>query len=125
MQKPSVQTTLKGIAIAYILEATVLYVASGVILWSMITGTATAFVTNSALLVLTAGAALWLSFASRAITQGKRWARSAGVFWQLIQLAIAFGTLEASILGGLAIAIPSILLFFTLFTKKVVEATSS
>ena len=123
MQKPSVQTTLKGIAIAYLLEATVLYVASGVILWSMITGTATAFVTNSALLVLTAGAALRLSFASRAITQGKRWARSAGVFWQLIQLAIAFGTLEASILGGLAIAIPSILLFFTLFTKRVVDAT--
>lgn len=123
MPKLNIELTLRGLGVAFALEALVMYVATGVIIWAMLNGTATAILTDSVLALLTGLAAVWLSFASRAIVKRKRWARSAGVFWQLIQLTIAFGTFEASWLAGLAIAIPSILVFFTLFTRQVVEAT--
>jgi hypothetical protein len=83
-----------------------------------------ALLTDSALVILTLGAAIWLSFAGIAITKGKRWARSAGIFWQLIQLSIALGTFEASLIGGFAIALPSLAVIFALFNPKVVQATS-
>lgn len=123
MPKLNVEITLRGLAVAFLLEALVMYGASMVIIWAMISGAAKALATDAVLLLLTSAAAVWLTLAAKAILKRKRWARSAGVFWQLIQLTIAFGTLEASVLGGLAIAIPSVLVFFTLFNRQVVEAT--
>ncbi len=124
MGKFTIQATLRALSIAYYLEALVLYIATVAIIWAMATSTTKALLTDSALVVLTLGAAIWLTFAGRAILRGKRWARSAGIFWQLIQLAIALGTFEASLLYGYAIAIPSLAVLFTLFTKAVVKATS-
>jgi len=124
MGKIKIQTTLRAISVAFFLEALVLYVATIAIVWGMTTSQAGALLTNSALVVLTLSAGVWLTFAGIAITKGKRWARSAGVFWQLIQLAIALGTFEASLLGGFAIALPSLAVLFTLFSSEVVKATS-
>ena len=124
MGKIKIQTTLRAISVAYFLEALVLYVATVAIIWGMTTSQAGALLTNSALVVLTLSAGVWLTFAGIAITKGKRWARSAGVFWQLIQIAIALGTFEASLLGGFAIALPSLAVLFTLFSSEVVKATS-
>ena len=124
MGKFTIQTTLRALSVAYYLEALVLYIATTAIIWAMATSPTKALLTDSALVILTLGAAIWLTFAARAILRGKRWARSAGIFWQLIQLAIASGTFEASLLYGYAIAIPSLAVLFTLFTKTVVKATS-
>ena len=124
MGKIKIQTTLRAISVAFVLEALVLYVATVAIIWGMTTSQAGALLTNSALVVLTLSAGVWLTFAGIAITKGKRWARSAGVFWQLIQIAIALGTFEASLLGGFAIALPSLAVLFTLFSSEVVKATS-
>ena len=124
MGKIKIQTTLRAISVAFFLEALVLYVATVAIIWGMTTSQAGALLTNSALVVLTLSAGVWLTFAGIAITKGKRWARSAGVFWQLIQIAIALGTFEASLLGGFAIALPSLAVLFTLFSSEVVKATS-
>jgi hypothetical protein len=124
MGKFNIQTTLRAISVAFFLEALVLFVATVAIVWGMTTSQAGALLTNSALVVLTLSAGVWLSFAGIAITKGKRWARSAGVFWQLIQLAIALGTFEASLLGGFAIALPSLAVLLTLFSSEVVKATS-
>jgi hypothetical protein len=123
MPKLNVSLTLKGLAVAYLLEAVVLYLATGATIAAMISGAAKAPVTDSALGVLTGAAAIWLTMAAKAITKNKRWARSAGVFWQLIQLTIALGTFEASVLGGLLIAVPSIAVLLTLFNKQIVAAT--
>ncbi len=123
MPKLNVSRTLKGLAIAYILEAAFLYVATAVIIWSMISGSAKALLTDSAMAVLTGGAAIWLTLAAKAIVRNKRWARSAGVFWQLIQLTIAGGTFEASIPLGLLMAVPSVAVLLTLFNKQIVAAT--
>jgi hypothetical protein len=124
MGKFKIETTLRAISVAFFLEALVLFVATVAIVWGMTTSQAGALLTNSALVVLTLSAGVWLTFAGIAITKGKRWARSAGVFWQLIQLAIALGTFEASLLGGFAIALPSLAVLFTLFSSEVVKATS-
>ena len=124
MGKIKIQTTLRAISVAFFLEALVLFVATVAIIWGMTTSQAGALLTNSALVVLTLSAGVWLTFAGVAITKGKRWARSAGVFWQLIQIAIALGTFEASLLGGFAIALPSLAVLFTLFSSEVVKATS-
>jgi hypothetical protein len=124
MGKFTIQTVLRSLSVAYYLEALVLYIATIAIIWAMATSTTKALLTDSALVILTLGAAVWLTFAARAIVKGKRWARSAGIFWQLIQLAIALGTFEASLLYGYEIAIPSLAVLFTLFTKAVVKATS-
>lgn len=124
MPKLNLELTLKGLTVAYLLEALVMYVATGVIIWAMITGSATAILTDSILALLTGLAAVWLTLAAKAILKRRRWARSAGVFWQLIQLTIAFGTFEASVIAGLAIAIPSVLVFFVLFNRQIVEATT-
>lgn len=124
MPKLNLELTLKGLAVAYLLEALVMYVATGFIIWAMITGSATAILTDSILALLTGLAAFWLTLAAKAILKRRRWARSAGVFWQLIQLTIAFGTFEASIIAGLAIAVPSVLVFFVLFNRQIVEATT-
>ena len=124
MGKFKIETTLRAISVAFFLEALVLFVATVAIIWGMTTSQAGALLTNSALVVLTLSAGVWLTFAGIAITKGKRWARSAGVFWQLIQLAIALGTFEASLLGGFAIALASLAVLFTLFSSEVVKATS-
>jgi len=124
MGKFKIETTLRAISVAFFLEALVLFVATVAIIWGMTTSQAGALLINSALVVLTLSAGVWLTFAGIAITKGKRWARSAGVFWQLIQLAIALGTFKASLLGGFAIALPSLAVLFTLFSSEVVKATS-
>lgn len=124
MPKSSVQRTLKGLAIAYLLEALVLYVATGAAIWALFAGQTISLVTTLALAALTLGAALWLTSAARAIVKGKRWARTAGIFWQLMQITISFGTYDFSVLAALAIALPSGAVLITLFTKDVAEATS-
>ena len=124
MPKSSVQSTLKGLAIAYLLEALVLYIATGAAIWALIVGNTISLVTTLALAAFTLGVALWLTSAAKAITKGKRWARTAGIFWQLMQLTIAFGTYDVSVIGALAIALPTTAVLITLFTKDVVAATS-
>jgi len=123
MPKSSVQRTLRGLAIAYLLEALVLYIATGASIWALLTGDTTSVVTGAALSAICLGVALWLTSAARAITKGKRWARSAGIFWQLMQITISFGLFEVNLLAALAIALASGAVLITLFTKDVVTAT--
>lgn len=124
MPNSSVQRTLRGLSIAFFLEATVLYLATGAAIWALFTGDTTSLITGSALAAICLGVALWLTSAARAITKGKRWARSAGIFWQLMQITISFGLYEVNILAALAIALASGAVLITLFTKDVVAATS-
>jgi hypothetical protein len=123
MPKSSVRRTLKGLAIAFLLEALVLYIATAASIWALIIGDTTSVVTGAALAAICLGVALWLTSAARAITKGKRWARSAGVFWQLMQITISFGLYEVNILAALGVVLASGAVLITLFTKDVVAAT--
>lgn len=92
----------------------------------IIAGESRAFVTALALFGMVAGATAWVLFVAYSLTRGKRWARSAALFWQLVQLAIATGSFTGqfgSLWIGWSIAAPSAAVLMLLFSKKVVAAT--
>ena len=75
------------------------------------------------IVALTAAAVLFFAYG---LFQGKRWARSAALFWQLIQLAIASGSFTGQFGSnaiGWGLIIPSVIVLVLLFTKPVVAAT--
>ncbi len=94
---------------------------------ALIAGETQSFTTSVALLALVLATAAWLIFVSIKLFFGRRWARSAAVFWQLVQLAVASasfsGQFGSQAIGWLLI-IPSVFGMVLLFTKKVIAATS-
>ena len=93
---------------------------------TLVTGNTRSFVSSAALFALVAGAAIWVVFIAINLWRGRRWARSAGFFWQLVQLAIAagsFGGQFGSQAIGWALVAPSVTVMIALLSKKVVAAT--
>jgi hypothetical protein len=93
---------------------------------ALVSGETRSLVTSVALFALVAAAAIWVIFVSLNLFRGKRWSRSAGVFWQLIQLAVATGSFSGQFGSqaiGWSLIIPSVLVIGLLFSKKVVAAT--
>jgi hypothetical protein len=93
---------------------------------SVVTGNSRSLVSSVALFALVAGAAIWVIFIAINLWRGRRWARSAGFFWQLVQLAIAtgsFGGQFGSQAIGWALVMPSVAVMIALLSKKVVAAT--
>ena len=93
---------------------------------ALVSGETRSLVTSVALFALVAAAAIWVIFVSLNLLRGKRWSRSAGVFWQLIQLAVATGSFSGQFGSqaiGWSLIIPSVLVIGLLFSKKVVAAT--
>lgn len=94
--------------------------------FALVTGDTKSLVTSVALFALVAAAAIWIIFVALNLFKGKRWARSAGVFWQLVQLAVATGSFSGQFGSqaiGWGLIIPSVLVLAALFSKKVVAAT--
>lgn len=93
---------------------------------ALVIGETKSLVTSLALFALVAGAAIWVIFVAWNLWQGKRWARSAGVFWQLVQLAVATGSFSGQFGSqaiGWGLIIPSVIVLVALLSKKVVAAT--
>ena len=93
---------------------------------ALVSGDTRSLVTSVALFALVAAASAWVIFVAFSLFRGKRWARSAGVFWQLVQLAVATGSFSGQFGSqaiGWALIIPSVLVLATLLSKKVVAAT--
>lgn len=87
----------------------------------LVTGAAVVVPAALALLALWLGATLWVGLAARRLYEGRAWARSASVFWQLVQLAVASASFtgesaNAWIGGGLILT--SALVLFLLFSKE-------
>jgi hypothetical protein len=92
----------------------------------LVSGETKSFVTSVALFALVAAAAAWVIFIGFALLKRKRWARSGGVFWQLVQLAVATGSFSGQFGSqaiGWSLILPSVLGLGLLFNKKVVAAT--
>lgn len=93
---------------------------------ALVSGETKSLVTSVALFALVAAASAWVIYIGFALRKGKRWARSAGVFWQLVQLAIATGSFSGQFGSqaiGWGLILPSVLGLGLLFSKKVVAAT--
>jgi hypothetical protein len=79
-----------------------------------------------ALCVVIGGTAAFLFFVSRQLVYRKRWARSAAVFWHLIQIAIAWNSFTGEVLGyyfGVWLLATAFVALYFLFNKRVVELT--
>jgi O-antigen/teichoic acid export membrane protein len=79
-----------------------------------------------ALCVVIGGTAAFLFFVSRQLVYRKRWARSAAVFWQLIQIAIAWNSFTGEVSGyyfGVWLLATAFVALYFLFNKRVVELT--
>jgi hypothetical protein len=79
------------------------------------------------LIVLAAGSIAWVLHFSRGILQGKRWARSAAFFWQLLQGVVGAGALAeegSNINIGIFLVALSAILVILLFNKKFVADTN-
>jgi hypothetical protein len=79
------------------------------------------------LIVLAAGSTAWVLHFSRGILQGKRWARSAAFFWQLLQGVVGAGALaeeSSNSISGIFLVGLSALLVILLFNRKFVADTN-
>ena len=67
------------------------------------------------LIVLAAGSVAWVLHFSRGILQGKRWARSAAFFWQLLQGVVGAGAIaDAGSNRNIGIFLAALILLFLL-----------
>ncbi len=93
---------------------------------ALVSGETKSLVTSVALFALVAAASAWVIYIGFGLRKGKRWARSGGVFWQLIQLAVASASFSGQFGSqaiGWGLIIPSVWVLILLFSKKVVAAT--
>jgi hypothetical protein len=115
-------------SLTVLLEGALLGFLGSQLLLALLAGETTSLTTSLALLALVLAAAAWLIFVSIKLLAGRRWARSAAVFWQLVQLAVASasfsGQFGSQAIGWLLI-IPSVTVMGLLFTKKVIAASSA
>ncbi len=80
-----------------------------------------------ALCVITAGTAAYLFFVARQLVHRKRWARTAAIFWQLIQIAIAWNSFTGEITGyyfGAWLLGTAFIGLYFLLNKAVAEQTT-
>ncbi len=80
-----------------------------------------------ALCAITAGTAAYLFFVARQLVYRKRWARTAAIFWQLIQIAIAWNSFTGEITGyyfGAWLLGTAFIGLYFLLNKAVAEQTT-
>lgn len=78
-------------------------------------------------LALWLGAALWVGFMAKRLYDGRAWARSAAVFWQLVQLSVAWGSFTGEFanwwIGG-ALIVTSLAVFIFVLSKESIAHTA-
>lgn len=70
--------------------------------------------------------AVWLAFVVKALAAGRRWARNGAIFWQLVQLTVAWGSFTGEFANpaiGIGLILPSLTVIVLLFEKSVFAAT--
>ena len=80
-----------------------------------------------ALCAITSGTAAYLFFVSRQLVFRKRWARTAAIFWQRIQIAIAWNSFTGEVTGyyfGAWLLATAFIGLYFLLTKAVAEQTT-
>ena len=80
-----------------------------------------------ALCAITSGTAAYLFFVARQLVFRKRWSRTAAIFWQLIQIAIAWNSFTGEVTGyyfGAWLLATAFIGLYFLLTKAVAEQTT-
>jgi hypothetical protein len=113
------------LAIIGLEQLVVLYLLSSYVL-ATLAGQVKSLPTMLALAALGLIVAIWLAYVVKALYDGRRWARSGAIFWQLVQLAIAWGSFTGQFANaaiGIGLIVPSVTVIALLFTKPVFNAT--
>jgi uncharacterized membrane protein YhaH (DUF805 family) len=69
---------------------------------------------------------VWLAAVIKALRDGRRWSRNGAIFWQLIQLTVAWGSFTGQFANpaiGIGLIVPSVAVIALLFTRPVFDAT--
>ena len=80
-----------------------------------------------AICIVIGGTAAFLFFVARQLVFKKRWARSAAMYWQLIQIAIAWNSFTGEVTGyyfGAWLLATAFIGLYFVFNKTVVEQTT-
>jgi hypothetical protein len=124
--KPSLPKALKVIVAVVLAEGLLVVSLAAILLTDILLGNSRSVPTELALFGMVAAAGAFVIFVGWSLRKSKRWARSAALFWQLIQLAIATGSFTGQFGNwfiGLGLIIPSMIVAVLIFRKDVVEAT--
>lgn len=116
---------LAVLAIVGLEQIVVFYLLSSYLLATFV-GQVKSLPTMLALAALGLIVAIWLAYVIKGLYVGRRWARSGAIFWQLVQLTIAWGSFTGQFANaaiGIALIVPSVLVIGLLFTKPVFAAT--
>jgi len=76
--------------------------------------------------VLAALATVWLVVIAVGALRAQPWVRAAALTWQVLQLAVAFGSFQGLFSRddiGWFLLVPAVNVLFLLFTRSVMEAT--
>lgn len=96
----------------------------GLAIWAaitLLTGSAVSLPTLVAEAVFFLGAGLWLILVSARLRDGRSWARSAAVFWQLVQLAVASASFSGEFANptiGVSLIVTSLVVGVFLFSRE-------
>ena len=96
-------------------------------LFDILSGKAIMLSALLAQLALWLGAALWVGFTAKRLYEGRAWARSAAVLWQLVQLSVAWGSFTGEFanwwIGG-ALIVTSLAVFIFVLSKESIAHTA-
>jgi hypothetical protein len=110
-----------------LIEASIIGLVFFALLLELLAGKVLIIYAQIFLIVLAAGAIAWVIHFSRGILQGKRWARSAAFFWQLLQGVVGAGALAEQsnnrMIGVFLVALSTVVVIL-LFNKQFVADTN-
>jgi hypothetical protein len=110
-----------------LIEASIIGLVFFALLLELLAGKVLIIYAQIFLIVLAAGAIAWVIHFSRGILQGKRWARSAAFFWQLLQGVVGAGALAEQsnnrMIGVFLVALSAAVVIL-LFNKQFVADTN-
>jgi len=119
-----VSKKLSRAAVVVFAESVALVAFSLYLLWGLISGQAKLAAAELTLVVLFAAAAAWVWYIGASLRRGRRWARSAAVFWQTCQLFLAsqsFTGRGANWIIGVLLIATSIWVLGNVFSRSVLK----
>jgi O-antigen/teichoic acid export membrane protein len=109
------------------IEALIIALVFFALLLELLSGNVLNIYAEIFLIVLAAGSIAWVLHFSRGILQGKRWARSAAFFWQLLQGVVGAGALAEQNSNrsiGVFLVVLSAVVAILLFNKRFIADTN-
>ncbi len=114
------------LAIAVLVEAAIMAAVTVTLVVDILVSPSASVLSALALTLLAALAAVWLVVLALATLRARPWIRSGVIVWQVVQIAVAIGSLQGPaprVDIATALLVPSIVGLVLVFTPSVVGAT--